>query len=272
MLQDSRSWTMYVCEAQVGYMCQQNTKTHKVHISEEYKWLSGCSVHENWEFSPTHCGGWKFIKSVRKAMRLSQSALLMKSHDHGHIKGHDCALVLWAVLVMSFFLLVKSGKSDDWETHAHAHAKFIYPSKEPPPHDSAAKKHCTHKVHGREWGVERRSPKTSYLFKPGRNRPKKTDTHNGGHRNGFQRFWETIHYWKTVEIPASDPQLSWDWHEQTNKARTAGETENIPGGTWYCHSHNHWGQVSSFPRFLVPVYYWKTVGEPETDPQILWEW
>jgi hypothetical protein len=41
---------------------------------------------------------------------------------------------------------------------------------------------------------------------------------------------------------------------------------------WYCHSHNNWGPRNSFQRLLVPVYFWKTVEKPETDPQLLWEW
>ena len=40
----------------------------------------------------------------------------------------------------------------------------------------------------------------------------------------------------------------------------------------YCHSHRNWGPQNSFQRFLVQVYYWKTVEKPETDPQLLWEW
>jgi hypothetical protein len=40
----------------------------------------------------------------------------------------------------------------------------------------------------------------------------------------------------------------------------------------YCDSHNNWGPQNSFQRFVVPVYYWKTVEKPETDPQLLWEW
>jgi hypothetical protein len=40
----------------------------------------------------------------------------------------------------------------------------------------------------------------------------------------------------------------------------------------HCHSHNNWGPWNSFRRFLVPVYYWKTVEKPETDPQLSWEW
>jgi hypothetical protein len=47
----------------------------------------------------------------------------------------------------------------------------------------------------------------------------------------------------------------------------AGNHNNI-----YCHSHNNWGPWNSVQRFLVPVYYWKTVRKPETDPQLLWEW
>jgi hypothetical protein len=39
----------------------------------------------------------------------------------------------------------------------------------------------------------------------------------------------------------------------------------------YCHSHNNWGPRNNFQRFLVPVYYWKAVEKPETDPQLLWE-
>jgi hypothetical protein len=30
--------------------------------------------------------------------------------------------------------------------------------------------------------------------------------------------------------------------------------------------------VERFQRFSIPVYYWKTVEKPETDPQLLWEW
>jgi hypothetical protein len=41
---------------------------------------------------------------------------------------------------------------------------------------------------------------------------------------------------------------------------------------YYCHSHNNWGPRTSFQRLLVPVYYWKTIQKPETDPQLLWEW
>jgi hypothetical protein len=37
----------------------------------------------------------------------------------------------------------------------------------------------------------------------------------------------------------------------------------------YCRSHNDGGPRNSFQRFLVPVYYWKTVKKPETDPQLL---
>ncbi len=33
----------------------------------------------------------------------------------------------------------------------------------------------------------------------------------------------------------------------------------------YCQSHNNWGQQNGFQRILVLVYYWKTVGKPETD-------
>jgi hypothetical protein len=40
----------------------------------------------------------------------------------------------------------------------------------------------------------------------------------------------------------------------------------------YCHSHNNWGPRNNFQRFLVLVFYWKTVEKPETDPQLLWEW
>jgi hypothetical protein len=42
----------------------------------------------------------------------------------------------------------------------------------------------------------------------------------------------------------------------------------------YCHSHNNWGPRNSFQRFLVPVYYWKTVGKTWNWPsnQLLWEW
>ncbi len=40
----------------------------------------------------------------------------------------------------------------------------------------------------------------------------------------------------------------------------------------YCHSHNNWGPQNSFQLFLVPVYYWKNLEKPETDPQLLWEW
>ncbi len=40
----------------------------------------------------------------------------------------------------------------------------------------------------------------------------------------------------------------------------------------YCHSHNNWGPRNSFQRLLVPVYFWKTVERPETDPRLLWEW
>jgi hypothetical protein len=40
----------------------------------------------------------------------------------------------------------------------------------------------------------------------------------------------------------------------------------------YCHSHNNWGPRNSFQPLLVPVYYWKTVENSETDPQLLWEW
>jgi hypothetical protein len=38
------------------------------------------------------------------------------------------------------------------------------------------------------------------------------------------------------------------------------------------YSHNNWGPRNSFQRLLVPVYYWKIVEKPETDPQLLWEW
>jgi hypothetical protein len=44
-------------------------------------------------------------------------------------------------------------------------------------------------------------------------------------------------------------------------------SEEITQGKMYCQSHNN-----SFQRFLVLVYYWKTVWKPETDPQLLWEW
>ncbi len=39
----------------------------------------------------------------------------------------------------------------------------------------------------------------------------------------------------------------------------------------YCHSHDNWRSRNSFQRFLEPVYYWKIVEWPETDPQLLWE-
>jgi hypothetical protein len=32
------------------------------------------------------------------------------------------------------------------------------------------------------------------------------------------------------------------------------------------------GRETAFNSFLVPVYYWKTVEKPKTDPQLLWEW
>jgi hypothetical protein len=38
---------------------------------------------------------------------------------------------------------------------------------------------------------------------------------------------------------------------------------------YYCHSHNNWGPRNSFQRFLVPIYYWRTVEKPETDPSII---
>ena len=48
-------------------------------------------------------------------------------------------------------------------------------------------------------------------------------------------------------------------------------TKIVPHGLWkqcfYCHSHNNWGPWNSFQRLLVPVYYWKSVKKPETDPQ-----
>jgi hypothetical protein len=44
------------------------------------------------------------------------------------------------------------------------------------------------------------------------------------------------------------------------------------GNICYCHAHNNWGPRNSFQRFLVPVYYWKTVEKPETDPQLFWVW
>ncbi len=40
----------------------------------------------------------------------------------------------------------------------------------------------------------------------------------------------------------------------------------------HCHSHNNLGLRNDFQRFWVPVYYWKTVEKPETDPQLLCEW
>ncbi len=33
--------------------------------------------------------------------------------------------------------------------------------------------------------------------------------------------------------------------------------------------HQNSGLPNSFQRILVPVYYWKTVEKPETDPQLL---
>ncbi len=37
------------------------------------------------------------------------------------------------------------------------------------------------------------------------------------------------------------------------------------------HSHTDWGPRNSFQRFWEPVYYWKSVNKPETDPQLVWE-
>ncbi len=51
----------------------------------------------------------------------------------------------------------------------------------------------------------------------------------------------------------------------------ARECASFPAYIKYCHSHNNWGPRNSFQRFLVPVYYWKTVEKPETGPQLLWE-
>jgi hypothetical protein len=31
-------------------------------------------------------------------------------------------------------------------------------------------------------------------------------------------------------------------------------------------------QRNGFQRFVVPVYYWKTVEKPDSDPELLWEW
>jgi hypothetical protein len=54
-----------------------------------------------------------------------------------------------------------------------------------------------------------------------------------------------------------------------------GTYMSLVGGcvyAYYCHSHNNWGPRNSFQRLLVPVYYWKPLERPETDPQLLWEW